>query len=266
MKIVILGAGKMGLFFADILAPHHDVAVFDNDSSRLRFCYQVRRFGCLEEIGAFCPDMVLNAVTLNHTIEAFEEVLPHLPEKTILSDIASVKEKVSTFYGKCGHPYVSTHPMFGPTFADLKNLRKENAIIISEGEEKGRNFFRELYQSLGLKLTECSFEEHDRMAASSLSVPYISTFLFMEGAEQITAAGTTYKRHLAIAEGLLNEDNNLLQEILFNPYTLKNIDVMQEKIAVLSEILRNRDGDKLREYLKELRNKKSRQMEQQAHD
>lgn len=34
------------------------------------------------------------------------------------------------------------------------------------------------------------------------------------------APGTTFKRHMKIAKGVLNEDDYLLQEILFNPRTL----------------------------------------------
>ena len=33
------------------------------------------------------------------------------------------------------------------------------------------------------------------------------------------APGTTFKKHMAIAKGLLSEDDYLLQEILFNPRT-----------------------------------------------
>jgi len=40
-----------------------------------------------------------------------------------------------------GHPFVSTHPMFGPTFASLSDLSKENAIIITESGERGESIF-----------------------------------------------------------------------------------------------------------------------------
>ena len=44
------------------------------------------------------------------------------------------------------HPadgFVSTHPMFGPTFGKMKDLSNENAIIIKESDEEGKAFFRE---------------------------------------------------------------------------------------------------------------------------
>ena len=44
MKILILGAGKMGSFFCDLLSFRHDVAIMDPDPQRLRFTFNVRRF------------------------------------------------------------------------------------------------------------------------------------------------------------------------------------------------------------------------------
>lgn len=40
MRILILGAGKMGSFFTDVLSFQHETAVFDVDPKRLRFCLQ----------------------------------------------------------------------------------------------------------------------------------------------------------------------------------------------------------------------------------
>ena len=72
MRILILGAGKMGSFFVDLLSFDHETAVFDTDPKRLRFMYNTQRFTRLEEIDAFRPEMVINAVTLKATIPAFE--------------------------------------------------------------------------------------------------------------------------------------------------------------------------------------------------
>ncbi|MDD4534045.1 MAG: prephenate dehydrogenase/arogenate dehydrogenase family protein, partial [Prevotella sp.] len=149
MKILIMGAGKMGSFFIDLLSFDHEVAVFERDAKRLRFTYNCQRFTSLEEISEFKPQLLINAVTVKYTLSAFEEVLPMLPKDCIISDIASVKTGLKEFYDRAGHPFVSTHPMFGPTFANLDMLSQENAIIISEGDYMGRIFFKDLYQKLG---------------------------------------------------------------------------------------------------------------------
>lgn len=145
MKILILGAGKMGSFFVDLLSFEHETAVYDVDPKRLRFMYNTQRFTSLEEIRDFAPELVINAVTLKHTLDVFRQVIPYLPQECILSDIASVKTGIQAFYESCGRRYVSTHPMFGPTFANLGALASENAIVISEGDYMGRIFFKDLY-------------------------------------------------------------------------------------------------------------------------
>ena len=131
MKILILGAGKMGSFFIDLLSFDHEVGVYEKDPKRMRFTYNCQRFTDLEEVRTFAPELCINAATVKYTIPAFNEVMPYLPQDCILSDIASVKTGLKEFYEQTGRRYVSTHPMFGPTFANLNQLSEENAIIIS---------------------------------------------------------------------------------------------------------------------------------------
>ncbi len=253
MKILVLGAGKMGSFFIDLLSFDHEVGVYEKDAKRMRFTYNCQRFSNLEEIGQFAPDLVINAVTVKYTIAAFEEVLPFLPKECIVSDIASVKTGLKDFYEKAGHPFVSTHPMFGPTFANLQQLSEENAIIINEGDYMGRIFFKDLYQKLDLNIYEYSFDEHDRTVAYSLSIPFVSTFVFAAVMKHQDAPGTTFKRHMRIAKGVLNEDDFLLQEVLFNPYTHDQVSQIRTELKQLLEIIDNRDAQGMKDYLTKIR-------------
>lgn len=253
MKILILGAGKMGSFFCDVLSSDHDVAIYDIDPGRLKFTFNCRRFTTMEEILDFGPQMVINAATVKYTIQAFKRVLPYLPQTCILSDIASVKTGLPEFYAGSGHPYVSTHPMFGPTFASLSNLANENAIIITEGDHLGRVFFRDIYSRLRLHIEEYSFAEHDLTVAYSLSIPFASTLVFGSIMKPQAAPGTTFKRHLAIARGLMGEDDYLLSEILFNPHSSRQIEKIEATLARLHDIIRNRDSEAMQLFLDEVR-------------
>lgn len=253
MKILILGAGKMGSFFCDLLSFDHEIAVYDPDPRRLRFTFNCRRFSSLDEVDAFAPQLVINASTVKYTIDAFKAVLPHLPAACILSDIASVKTGLPEFYAACGHPFVSTHPMFGPTFASLSNLSNENAIIISEGDHLGKVFFRDLYNRLHLHIEEYTFDEHDLTIAYSLSIPFASTLVFASTMKHQDAPGTTFKRHMAIANGLMSEDDYLLSEILFNPNTSDQLQQISDKLAELKDIVDARDGERMKRYLDRVR-------------
>lgn len=249
MKILVLGAGKMGSFFLDLLSFEHETAVYEKNPERLKFTFNTLRFTALEEIRKFNPELVINAVTVKYTISAFEEVMPYLPESCIISDIASVKTGLKDFYSKCARRYVSTHPMFGPTFANLNQLSHENAIIISEGDYMGKIFFKDLYQRLGLGIYEYSFEEHDKTVAYSLSIPFVSTLVFAAVMKHQHAPGTTFKRHLNIAKGVLNEDEYLLQEVLFNPYTSSQVEDIRTQLKVLLDIIENKDEQKMKAFL-----------------
>lgn len=255
MKILILGAGKMGAFFTDLLSFEHEVAVLEKEPKRLRFIYNAVRMQSPEEIPDFAPELVINCVTLNYTIEAFESVVPYLKPYCIISDIASVKNNLQTFYATCGFPYVSTHPMFGPTFANLGNLTKENTIIISEGDHLGKIFFKDLYDRLKLNVFEYTFEEHDRVVAYSLGIPFASTLVFAATMVHQDAPGTTFKRHMKIARGLLSEDDYLLTEILFNPRTPKQIARIQKKLTELQQIIEAKDTPKMKVFLEDVREK-----------
>ncbi len=253
MKILVLGAGKMGSFFIDLLSFDHEVAVYERDAKRLRFTYNCQRFTSFEEIADFKPELVINAVTVKYTIPAFQDVLPYLPTSCLLSDISSVKTGLKEFYDATGFRYVSTHPMFGPTFANLNQLSEENAIIINEGDYMGRCFFKDLYSRLGLNIYEYTFDEHDRTVAYSLSIPFVSTFTFAAVMEHQDAPGTTFKRHMRIAKGVLNEDDYLLQEILFNPYTYDNVAKIRHELKTLMDIIEHKDGDAMKSFLAKIR-------------
>ena len=253
MKILILGAGKMGTFFCDILSFKHEVAVFDVNPQKLRFTFNTQRMTTYEEVAEFKPDLVINAATVKYTLPAFEAALPHLPKNCIISDIASVKTGLAEFYAKAGHPFVSTHPMFGPTFASLSNLSNENAIIISESDHMGKVFFKDLYNELHLNIREYSFQEHDETIAFSLSIPFASTLVFASVMKHQEAPGTTFKRHMSIAHGLMSEDDYLLQEILFNPHTGEQLEKIQQQLSNLQEIVNNRDSEAMKKYLDRVR-------------
>lgn len=254
MRILVLGAGKMGSFFLDLLSFDHETAVFEKDPKRMRFTYNCQRLTTLDEIREFRPELVINAVTVKYTIAAFREVMPYLPDDCIISDISSVKTGLKDFYEQSGHRYVSTHPMFGPTFANLQQLSEENAIIISEGDYMGRIFFKDLYSKLGLNIYEYTFEEHDRTVAYSLSIPFVSTFVFAAVMKHQDAPGTTFKRHLKIAKGVLSEDDFLLQEILFNPYTGEQVEQIRNELKDLLDIIGSKDAEGMKAYLTKIRN------------
>lgn len=243
----------MGSWLVESLCLEYEVGVFDSDRSKLKYFFNSRKFIYYEEILDFSPDILINAVSLDKTIDLFNEIISYLPESCILVDITSVKSGLADYYKKLGRRFVSTHPMFGPTFANVKDLSDENAIIITESDEEGKEFFREFYSGLNIRIHEFSFQEHDETIAYSLSIPFSSTMVFAACMKQQDAPGTTFKKHFSIAEGLLSEDDYLLTEILLSPYSLDQVERINEQMEGLINMIRKRDKEQLRAFFKQLR-------------
>ena len=252
-KIVVLGAGKMGSWLVESLCLDYDVGVFDLDKTKLKYFFNSHRFLSFEEIRDFQPDLLINAVSLNSTIKVFREIDPYLRDDCIIADITSVKKGLQEYYQESGRRFVSTHPMFGPTFANIKDLSNENAIIISESDQGGIEFFRSFYSSLKLNIYEYNFSDHDETIAYSLSVPFSSSLVFAACMKKQEAPGTTFRKHLDVARGVLSEDDYLLSEILFNPFTIEQVAKIRTQLASLMKIVEQRDFKALKDFFDGLR-------------
>ena len=243
----------MGSWLAETLCLNYEVAVYDTDPERLKYLYNTYRFKNPEDTKDFAPDLMINAAGLKQTEDAYNTIIPFLPEDCIISDITSVKNGLSKFYRGCGRRFVSTHPMFGPTFGNIRELAGQNAIIINESDEEGKEFFRDFYKKLRLRLFEYSFNEHDQITAYSLSVPFSSTIVFSACMRKLEVPGTTFRRHLQIAEGLLSEDDYLLSGILLNPYSISKLYEIQDRLKDLIVKLENNDEKGLHDLFAKLR-------------
>ena len=67
------------------------------------------------------------------------------------------------------------------------------------------------------------------------------------------APGTTFRKHMRLAKGLLSEDDHLLTEIMFNPQTVQQIEKINSQLAYLTHIIRGRDDEEMQKFLNRLR-------------
>ena len=253
MKIVILGAGHMGAWLARELSGENEVAVYDTDERKSAAVKNVFHLSHSREIKDYQPELLINAVSLQQTVGAFEETSSFLKNDCIICDVASVKGEIADYYRKAGFRFASIHPMFGPTFADMESLKEENAVIITDSCGEGREFFLQFFRRLGVRIFEYSFEQHDRMMAYSLAMPFVSSMIFAACVSTETVPGTTFKRHMEIARHLLAEDDQLLSEILFNPHSLPELDKITSRLEFLKHIIRGRDYEEIAQFFEGLR-------------
>jgi len=259
MRIAISGTGHVGAWLAEELRHGNTIAVYDTVGERSRALEGLTVLSRPSEIRDFQPRLFINAVSLVNTICAFEESVPYLPDNCIICDVASIKTGLPDYYRASPLRFVSVHPMFGPTFARMDSLREESVVIINESDEEGAGFFKGFFTRLGLAIFEYSFQEHDRMMAYSLTLPFISSLVFAGCVDADTIPGTTFKRHMTIAKGLMSEDDGLLAEILFNDHSIGQIEKVTSRLEFLKHVIRDKDREELYFFFEKLRENISRE-------
>lgn len=253
MKIAIMGAGHMGSWLAKALSKENEVAVYDIDKEKAATIKEAKQLDSLEQLGDFSPQMLINAVSIRHTVEAFRNAVKHLPKDCILCDVTSVKTGLEEYYRGCGFRFVSIHPMFGPTFANMESLRQENMIVITGSDPEGAQFFKKFFGALGLTIFDYSFDEHDLMMAYSFTTPIVASLMFAACMKKTAVPGSTFAKHKKLAEGVLSEDDHLLAEILFNEHSIEQLDRIAGRMEYLKHIIKSKDRDIMKEFLNKLR-------------
>ncbi len=119
--------------------------------------------------------------------------------------------------------------------------------------KKERPFSGSFTVPFNLNIFEYSFTEHDQTIAYSLAIPFASTMVFAACMKKQEAPGTTFKKHQEIAKGLFSEDDFLLSEIMFSPFTLEQIEKIGSELEHLREIIKEKDTYKMRKFLNGLR-------------
>ncbi|HNS05957.1 MAG TPA: prephenate dehydrogenase/arogenate dehydrogenase family protein [Candidatus Saccharicenans sp.] len=253
MRIAVIGAGSMGSWLVHELAEFHQVGVYDRDSSKTMGIKNALPLGSFEDLAQFRPEFLFNAVSLRNTIEAFEAAAPFLDRDCFLVDIASIKGELPEYYQQCPFRFVSCHPMFGPRFALLNQIKNENLIIISESNEKAKKYLMSFFEKCQLNIFQYSFSEHDELMSYSLTLPFASSITFAACLTTKVVPGTTFAHHKDIARKVLEEDDFLLAEVLFNPHSIRQLEKICSKLEFLKHIIKARDYEEAEKFLARLR-------------
>ncbi|MFH1227894.1 MAG: prephenate dehydrogenase/arogenate dehydrogenase family protein [Planctomycetota bacterium] len=257
MRIAVLGTGNMGSWLVREFSKENEIAVYDkvkkkaqklaSNNKNVILLYE------LPELKRARPQLLINAVSLQDTIVSFESAAQYLDKSCVITDVASIKNGIPKYYEKNKFRFVSIHPMFGPTFANMNSLKEENIVLIKESDKAMAEFFKKFFLKLGLRIFKYSFEEHDKMMSYSLTLPFISSMVFAACIDTTTVPGTTFSRHVRITKGLLSENDHLLAEILFNNHSLEKIETITSRLEYLKHIIKGKDSGEIKKLFTKLR-------------
>jgi len=87
----------------------------------------------------------------------------------------------------------------------------------------------------------------------SLTLPFASSITFAACLTTKVVPGTTFAHHKEIARKVLEEDDFLLAEVLFNPHSIRQLEKICSKLEFLKHIIKARDYEEAEKFLARLR-------------
>lgn len=187
MKVAIIGAGKMGQWFAKFFLDE-GVTVIVSDKSKRTLSKIERELGVevTDNINAVkTADMVLICVRIEDFEDVIKEIHSHVRPDQVIMDICSFKE----FPVKVMHKYIKTgttlgiHPMFGP---ETKSIRNQSFIFTptNSREETFAKKFEGWLEGRHVKVFIMSPKKHDKLWAAILGLPHFIRFYFLTPTER----------------------------------------------------------------------------------
>lgn len=222
----IIGYGRFGQFFAELLKETHSILVTDKTDIANKAQVNGHEVVSLEEICQRANALFI-CVPINQ-IEAIVKALkPHLKPGTIVFDTCSVKvhpaEMMQNNLGMLeGIDLVATHPMFGPDSVAANGLEGLPIAIwplLSQSQKYVR--WRTYFEERGIRIVEITPDEHDRLAADTQGLTHYIGRILGEMHLQRTRIDTTgYDIMRSLTEQTNNDSWELFRDLQnYNPYT-----------------------------------------------
>jgi prephenate dehydrogenase/prephenate dehydratase len=218
-KVGIVGYGRFGRLWADLLAPHHQVSVTD------KVPLPAEHFLPLPALCA-AADVIFLCVPINQVEQVVREIGPHLKRGTAVFDTCSVKvhpaSVLTTQLGqKADVSLIATHPMFGPDSAAHGVHGLPMVVWRLAGNEEIYREWVGFFDDLGIRTVEMAPDEHDRLAAYSQGITHYVGRVLRKLDLQPTLIDTQgFKLLHSLTEQTCNDSWELFHDLqIFNPYT-----------------------------------------------
>jgi len=266
MKTAILGAGKMGVWFARFCRENgEEVIISDRKKEKLA------KIG--KEIGVETDNFVgavkkADNIIICVSIDAFEEVVkkiaPSVREGQTVVDICSIKEQPVRIM----HQYLrkalvlGTHPVFGPGSRNVKN----KAYILTPTnaqEEEFADKYKKWLEKVGARVFTMSPRKHDELMSVVLGFPHFLGLVACDTlleqtyySESKKVAGTTYQMLFTLAEATAMENPELFSSLQFNLPEMQNLEKrFIEKAGEWLQLIKQKNSEAVAAKMNDLKSK-----------
>jgi len=234
---IIGGLGEMGRLFAGFFEKL-GYSVEIGDLGTARTSREV-----LED-----SDVVLFAVPLHETINIIGELIPYIRQDQLLMDVTSLKVGPVREMLRSPAAVVGLHPMFGGRIGSLVGQTLVACPVRISGPDWDAT--RSLFTQTGVRIKECTPEEHDRMMSIIQVLFHMTTMLVgrvlrdlsVDIGETMEYTSPSYRLEINLVGRMFAQNGALYSAISqMNPYTKDIIALLKEGLASYQEWYDNED-------------------------
>jgi prephenate dehydrogenase len=252
MRIAVIGAGKMGVWFTKFfISKGYDVVVADRKKTRLEKLKGLTAETTTDfEAAVKDADQVLLCVSIDAVEEVSKAIGSKLNENQAVMDICSIKEKpVATMHKYIKNATVlGTHPVFGP---GSNGVAHKTYILTptTPKEEKYAAHLKKWLEGEEAHVFVMTPKKHDQLMAVVLGLPHFLGLVACETLleqknlpETKQVAGTTYRMLFTLAEATALETPDLYAAVQTSLPELGKIeDTFMAKAQELLALIKKKD-------------------------
>ena len=265
MRVAIIGAGKMGRWFARLFKDEgYSVVV----SSRTRSKAEALR----NELGVELADTnvdavegadwILLCVSLDGLEPALKEVTSYIKAGQAVMEISSIKEIPVNML----HKYVTkgvtlgTHPVFGP---GAKGREGQNFVLtpVQEEEKRFAEEFKDWLEARGANVTFMVPRRHDRLMSLVLGFPHFVGLVAGDAlldnqdyAEAKKVGGATYQMLLTLAGAVAAEEPGFYSNLHMSLPEMEKIEgLFLDKVEEWLKLVKQKDCSGFRNKMEQVK-------------
>ncbi|MGO8942564.1 MAG: prephenate dehydrogenase/arogenate dehydrogenase family protein [Syntrophobacteraceae bacterium] len=193
-------------------------------------------------------DIVIFAVPLHQTVEIIRRLIQHTRPGQLLMDLTSLKTAPVKEMLQSPASVVGLHPMFGGRISSF-NGQTLAACPVRIGQAQWRRL-RALFTSSGIRVKECSPEEHDRMMGIIQVLFHLTTMLIGRTLRKLDAdigetmnyTSPSYRIEMNLVGRIFAQSPELYAAITqMNPNTEEILSALKDGLKVYEQFYRSGD-------------------------
>lgn len=234
---IIGGLGEMGRLFTGFFGNlGYQVAIADLGTER-------NGREVLED-----SDVVLFAVPLHETINVIRELIPYVRQDQLLMDVTSLKVGPVQEMLRSPAAVVGLHPMFGGRITSM--VGQTLVACPARISHQDWDVTRGLFVQTGIRIKECTPEEHDRMMSVIQVLFHMTTMLVGRVLRDLTVnigetmeyTSPSYRLEINLLGRMFAQNGALYSAISqMNPYTKEILVSLKEGLACYEKWYENED-------------------------